>query len=77
MSKDVELFKKTLGRHVARLRKEKGFTQLQLSALIGKDFQSISRIEAGRINPSCYLILQIARALNVSVSEFFVSEGEK
>ena len=72
MSDDVELFKKTLGKHVARLRKEKGYTQAELSALINKDFQSISRIENGKINPSAYLILQIANALEVEIGEFFV-----
>ena len=72
MSDDVELFKKTLGKHVARLRKEKGYTQAELSALINKDFQSISRIESGKINPSAYLILQIANALEVEVGEFFI-----
>ncbi|MES2653290.1 MAG: helix-turn-helix transcriptional regulator [Bacteroidota bacterium] len=72
MSKEVELFKKTLGKHVARLRKEKGLTQAELSALINKDFQSISRIESGKTNPSGYLILQLANALEVEVGEFFV-----
>ena len=72
MSDDVELFKKTLGKRVARLRKEKGYTQAELSALINKDFQSVSRIENGKINPSAYLILQIANALEVEVGEFFV-----
>ncbi len=72
MSQDVELFKKTLGKHVARLRKEKGLTQAELSALINKDFQSISRIESGKTNPSGYLILQLANALEVEVGEFFV-----
>jgi transcriptional regulator with XRE-family HTH domain len=74
MSKDVERFKKTLGKHVARLRKEKGLTQAELSALINKDFQSISRIESGKTNPSSYLILQIANALDVNVAEFFNTE---
>lgn len=72
MSNDVELFRKTLGKHVARLRKEKGLTQAELSALINKDYQSISRIENGNINSSCYIIFQIANALEVNVSEFFV-----
>ncbi len=72
MSKDLELFKKTLGKHVARLRKEKGLTQVELSALIDRDFQSISRIESGKINPSGYLILQLANALEVEIGEFFV-----
>lgn len=75
MSKDVERFKKTLGKHVARLRKEKGLTQAELSALINKDFQSISRIESGKTNPSSYLILQIANALDVNVAEFFNTEN--
>ncbi len=69
---DVELFKKTLGKHVARLRKEKGLTQAELSSLIDKDFQSISRIESGKINPSAYLLLQLAHALDVEPGEFFV-----
>lgn len=72
MLHDVELFKKALGKQVARLRKEKGLTQAELSALIDKDFQSISRIESGKINPSAYLILQLARALEVEPGEFFV-----
>lgn len=71
MSNDVELFKKTLGKQVARLRKEKGLTQAELSALINRDFQSISRIESGKVNSSCYIIFQIAKALDVNVSEFF------
>lgn len=72
MSNDVELFKKALGKQVARLRKEKGLTQAELSALINKDFQSISRIESGKINPSAFLILQLANALEVEVAEFFI-----
>ncbi len=77
MLNDAELFKKTLGKHVARLRKEKGFTQAELSALINKDYQSISRIESGKINSSCYIIFQIAKALEADVSEFFVMPKEK
>jgi len=71
MSIDVESFKKALGRRVAQLRKEKGFTQAQLGALIDKDFQSISRLEAGGVNPSCFLIWQLAKALDVEVGRLF------
>ncbi len=73
MSNDAELFKKTLGKQVARLRKEKGYTQAELSAAINKDYQSVSRIESGKINPSCFIIFQIAKALEVDISEFFVA----
>lgn len=71
MSEDVELFKKFLGERIARLRKEKGFTQAQLGALINKDFQSISRLEGGKVNPSCYQIWQLSKALDVDVKAFF------
>lgn len=71
MVNDLELFKKNLGKRIARLREEKGFTQVQLAALINKDFQSLSRIENGRVNASGYLLKQIAVALNVSMNELF------
>lgn len=71
MSEDVKLFKQALGRRISSLRKEKGLTQSELSSLINKDFQSISRIENGKINPSAFLIYQIAQALEISVGDIF------
>lgn len=71
MINDLELFKKNLGKRIARLREEKGFTQVELAALINKDFQSLSRIENGRVNASGYLLKQIAIALSVSMNELF------
>lgn len=61
-------FRKLLGARIASLRKEKGLTQVQLSALIGiKDYQSLARIEHGRITTSVYSIYQIAIALEVDI----------
>jgi putative transcriptional regulator len=71
MADNLELFKKKLGKRIAKLRENKGFTQAQLAALINKDFQSISRIENGRVNASGYILKQIADALNISMNELF------
>lgn len=71
MNNELELFKKRMGKHIATLREKKGLTQPQLGALVNKDFQSISRIENGRINPSGYVLKQIAKALNVSMNELY------
>jgi putative transcriptional regulator len=71
MTNDLEIFKKKLGKRVAQFREDKALTQAQLAALINKDFQSISRIENGRVNASGYLLQQIANALEVSMNDLF------
>jgi putative transcriptional regulator len=72
MADDLEHFKKSLGKRIANLREQKGLTQTQLGALINKDFQSLSRIENGRVNASGFVLKQIAKALEVSMDELFV-----
>ena len=71
MAEDLNIFKIKLGKRIKTLREQKGYTQLELGALIGKDFQAISRIELGRVNPSAYIVHQIARALRVSMNEIY------
>ncbi len=71
MADDIELFKKGLGKRIAELRDQKGITQAQLASLINKDFQSISRIENGRVNASGFVLKQIADALKVSMDKLF------
>lgn len=71
MAKDIELFKKNLGKRIAYFRIEKGLTQAQLAALINKDFQSLSRMENGRVNPSAYILLQLVEALDISMNDLF------
>ncbi|MCJ0743628.1 helix-turn-helix domain-containing protein [Pedobacter montanisoli] len=64
---DLEKFKIELGKKIAHTRKKNGLTQPELGALLGKDFQSISRIENGKVNISAHFLYEIAKALNVSV----------
>lgn len=72
---DVEIvsFKIRLGKRIKFLREKQGLTQVELGARINKDYQVIGRIENGRVNPSAYLVYQIAQALHVTASEIYDS----
>ena len=60
-----------LGEEIARLRKKKNLTQLDLSVEVGVDKQSITRIEKGHTNPTSLTLLKISEALDVPVSKLF------
>ncbi len=70
MSKD-ELLKK-LGARVREIRKAKNMSQLQLAHAIGKDQQSVQRLETGGVNPSFFYLHEIATGLNVQIEEIIV-----
>ncbi len=71
MAIDIQTFKTQLGQRIRVLRERRGLTQMELGALIDKDFQAISRMEKGRVNPSAYQIYVLAEALHAPVTEFF------
>ncbi|MCA5005658.1 helix-turn-helix domain-containing protein [Sphingobacterium bovistauri] len=63
-------FRKLLGARIQEIRKDKNLTQPELAALIGfKDYQTIGRIENGRVTPSVYTIHQIIKALEITSNE--------
>jgi transcriptional regulator with XRE-family HTH domain len=66
-----EKFLTQLGARIAKLREERGISQSELAHAIGKDQQSIQRIEKGRINPSAFYLHELAQGLNVDMSDFF------
>ena len=72
MKKEVLL--KNLGDKIRAVRKEKGVSQAQLAHTIGKDQQSIQRLEAGNINPSYVYLQEIADGLNITLVELLTSE---
>ena len=72
MNKEVLL--KDLGEKIREIRKDKGVTQVQLAHSIGKDQQSIQRLEAGNINPSYIYLQEIAEGLNVTLLDVLSKE---
>lgn len=71
MPSDLNQFKLLLGKRIKFLRERRALTQPELGALVNVDFQSISRIENGKTNPSAYLVKQIADALQVDMNEIY------
>ncbi|HWK57130.1 MAG TPA: helix-turn-helix transcriptional regulator [Parapedobacter sp.] len=71
MAIDIQTFKTQLGQRIRVLRERRGLTQMELGALMDKDFQAISRMEKGRVNPSAYQVYVLAGALGVPIEEFF------
>lgn len=60
-----EAILKRLGERIREIRKGKGISQKTLAHSIGKDQQSIQRLEAGNINPSYYYLIEIANGLEI------------
>ena len=62
---------KQLGKHIRKLRLEKGLSQKNFAHDIGKDQQSIQRLEAGNVNPSFEYLHEVATGLGISCEKLF------
>lgn len=58
-----------LGQRVKEIRTLKGLTLKDLSHSIGKDPQSIHRLEVGGVNPSYLYLTQLCEGLGINVWE--------
>lgn len=74
MEKDALL--RDLGKRIGDVRRQKGISQAQLAHSIGKDQQSIQRLEAGNINPSYYYLHEIAAGLGSTVAELLSAHSK-
>lgn len=59
---------KQFGTEIKSVRKSKKITQLQLSSLCDVDIRTIQRIEKGEFNPSLRVLIRIANAFEMSLS---------
>lgn len=59
---------KALGERVKKVRTEKELTLKDLAHAIGKDPQSIHRLEMGKINPSYIYLLDVCKGLNIDIT---------
>jgi putative transcriptional regulator len=65
----LDLGDEVLGSRIARLRKEKGLTQVELSKTIGITQALISDYERSRLRPNYEMIIRLAIALEVTTDE--------
>ena len=68
-AQDREL--KKLGDKVRAIREGKGMTLEQVAQSIGKDRQSIHRLEKGDFNPSYIYLMDVCRGLGITLAELF------
>lgn len=61
---DTELARIRMGERIAQLRKEKGLSLRQLSAICGIHFINLHKIEHGKMNPTVNKLAAIADALD-------------
>jgi transcriptional regulator with XRE-family HTH domain len=60
-----------LGARIKEIRKDKQFSQEQLSEMVGISPKHLSRIEMGKGYPSIDTLEKIGTCLNVELKEFF------
>ena len=65
----LDLGKETLGQRLARLRKERGLTQVELAEKIGVNQAIITDYERGKMRMFDEMIVRFSLALNVSTDE--------
>ncbi len=64
-----EQLKKKVGQRIVELRSQKGWSQSDLARACNKDRQALEKLENGKVNPTIYSLLEIAKALEVSLKD--------
>jgi len=79
MSTTASTTQRLLARNLKAIRKEKGFSQGQVSERSGVITSTYSRIETCNVNPNLSTLEKLAEAMEVSMSEFFKEDetGDK
>lgn len=67
--------RKLVGKNFARLRREKGLTQEEISARSGFSQQYLSSLERGRRNPTVITLYELAQALGVTHVELIAPDN--
>lgn len=70
----MELDKSEIGKRIMRLRKENGYTQEQLSELIGISKNHLSGIECGKYNITLGMLFRLCNALDRTPDYFLIGQ---
>ena len=65
-----------IGRNLRMLRNRRGISQTQLAEQLGITFQQVQKYEKGSNRISASTLLEIAKALNFDVLDFFANASE-
>jgi transcriptional regulator with XRE-family HTH domain len=73
----LDLGGETIGQRVARIRKERGYTQVELAGRIGTVQALVSDYETDRLRLSAEMATRFALALDVSTDELLHPKAKK
>lgn len=76
-NKRRDSIKKNFGKHIASLRKSKGWTAQKLADMLDIERTAMTRIETGGINPSLFVITKLADAFEMTIPELFKGFNHK
>lgn len=62
-------FQNKLGKRIRALREMKGISQQELASMCDFEKSNMSRLEAGRTNPTVLTLLKICDALSITLPE--------
>jgi transcriptional regulator with XRE-family HTH domain len=60
-----------VGRRIQKIRESKGISQQELAAKCNFEKSNMSRLEAGRVNPTLATLEKVVLALEVDIIELF------
>ena len=63
-----------IGKHIAELRKNKGYTQKNLGDILDVSDKTISKWEKGIVAPDITILNSLSKALDISVEELLIGE---
>ncbi|MFJ8798550.1 helix-turn-helix domain-containing protein [Streptomyces sp. NPDC102487] len=72
----VALRRRAIGERIRTARRHRGYTQEYLAILIGLDRRSIHRYETAQRDPQLSVLVQIADALEISLSSLVAVSAE-
>lgn len=73
----IDWGKETPGQRVARIRKERGYTQVELAGMMGILQTLVTDYERGKLRLNADMILRFATALEVSTDDLLQPAGPK
>jgi ribosome-binding protein aMBF1 (putative translation factor) len=70
-------FDKQFGQFVKKKRLELNWSQADLAAKVGNNYQNISRLERGEISPTLYWCYKLAEAYEINLADLIKEFGFK
>ena len=72
----IDLLQQKIGERIRLIRESKGISEQNLAAICNFEKANLSRIEAGRTNPTISTLYKISQALEITISELVDVEIE-